>query len=216
MKKAVIAVCALSLCLASCKKEEKIINTAAGNDTVVAPATDTVAEKPLDSVAMREAWQEYATPGEAHKMMADETGTWDVAMKFWSGPETVSESSTAVAEARMVLGGHYQEVVYKGTMMGMPFEGKSTLAYNNKNAEYTSTWIDNMATGMLVTKGTYDTAAKTINLIGSMPDPVDGKNVRVREVYSFVDANTRKMESFDTKEGKKEFKSMEIVMKRKK
>ena len=43
---------------------------------------------------------------------------------------------------------------------------------------------------------------------------MNGEKTPYRETYTFVDANTRKMEMFDTKGGKK-YKSMEIVMKRK-
>jgi len=214
MKNACIALSALALLLASCKENVTVTTTTDTPEPVA--VKDTVNDKPLDSAAIQEARKAYATPGEAHRMMADETGTWDVQMKFWEAPETVSESATSVAGATMILGGHYQEVAYKGTIMGMAFEGKSTMAFNNKTGEYTSTWIDNMGTGMMIVKGHYDEATKAINMTGSMTDPTDGKNINIREVYTFVDPNTRKLETFDTKEGKKEFKSMEIVLKRRK
>jgi hypothetical protein len=43
---------------------------------------------------------------------------------------------------------------------------------------------------------------------------MNGKKTPYRETYTIVDANTRKMEMFDTKNGQ-EYKSMEIIMKRK-
>jgi len=217
MKNIYITIAALAIILISCEKKEKVINTTTvEHDTIVVNEADSTAEKSADSVDVRKAWEEYATPGLAHKMMADENGTWTATMTFWEDENATPEVYTSTAQAKMVLGGHYQEVMYQGTMMNMPFEGKSTLAYNNKTGEYTSTWIDNMATGMMVTKGHYDEPVKAIKLSGVMADPITGKDIKVREVYTFVDANTRKLESFDTKEGKKEFKSMEIVMKRKK
>jgi len=215
MKSTCIALCALTLCFMSCKDGVKIqtSTTTETNDTI--PVKDTVNDKPLDSAQTEQAWKDYATPGFAHKMMADEQGSWNVTMTFWTNPDALPEAYTSTAEVRMILSGHYQETFYSGTMMGMPFEGKSTLAYNNKSGEYTSTWIDNMGTGMMITKGHYDEAVKAINLTGQMIDPITGKNISMREVYTFVDANTRKLETYDTKQGQKEFKSMEIVLKRK-
>jgi len=213
MKKMFIAMSVLALCFASCKKEEKV-------ETDVTVKTDTVkteepvAEEPMDSVAQQKAWMEYATPGAPHKMMAEEVGTWNCDMTFWMGPDAKPEKATSTAEIKMVLGGRYQEANYKGTMMGQPFEGKSTLAYNNASKEFTTTFIDNMGTGMMVAMGPWDDASKSMNLKGDMVNPMNGKKTPYREMYTIVDASTRKMEMFDTKDGK-EYKSMEIVMKRK-
>jgi len=168
----------------------------------------------MDSVAQQKAWMEYATPGAPHKMMAEEVGTWNCDMTFWMGPDAKPEKATSTAEIKMVLGGRYQEANYKGTMMGQPFEGKSTLAYNNASKEFTTTFIDNMGTGMMVAMGSWDDASKSMNLKGDMVNPMNGKKTPYREMYTVVDANTRKMEMFDTKDGK-EYKSMEIMMKKK-
>lgn len=215
MKKVFLSMLVLSLCLASCKKETKT-----ETETDVTTKTDSVApaeeapEKPMDSVAMQEAWKKYATPGDGQKMMAEEVGTWNCEMTYWMEPDGKPEKSTSVADIRMILGGRYQEAIYKGTMMGQPFEGRATMAYNNANGEITSTFIDNMSTGMMVGMGTYDEATKTTNMRGEMVNPVTGKKTPYREAYTIVDANTRTMEMFDTKDGK-EYKSMEITMKRK-
>ena len=56
--------------------------------------------------------------------------------------------------------------------------------------------------------------SKTVELKGEMVDGATGKTFDCREVYTIVDANTRKMEMYCEKRGE-EFKSMEIVMKRK-
>lgn len=214
MKKMYVALSVLTLCFASCKKEVKVeIDPGTVADTVTV-VKEEAPEPEMDSIAEQKAWIAYGTPGEAHKMMADEIGSWTNEMTFWHGPDAKPMKATSTAEIKMILGGHYQEMNYKGDMMGMPFEGRSTLAFDNTTKEYTSTWIDNMGTGMLVMKGTYDPATKAINLKGEMVDPIRGKTVPCREVYTIVDAKTRKMEMFDTKNGK-EYKSMEIVMKKK-
>jgi hypothetical protein len=213
MKKVIFTMSILALCFASCKKEVKT-ETEVTKTTDTVKAEEPVAEEPLDSAAQQKAWMDYATPGAPHKMMAEETGTWNCEMTFWMEPNGKPEKATSIADIKMVLGGRYQEANYKGTMMGQPFEGKSTLAYNNASKEFTTTFIDNMGTGMMVAMGPWDEASKSMTLKGDMVNPVNGKKTAYREVYTIVDANTRKMEMFDTKNGE-EYKSMEIMMKRK-
>ncbi len=216
MKNIILPICLAMLGLTACKTEvEKDSKaTITSEDTTAVAETDTITEKPRDSVADAKAWENYMSPGEAHKMLAQENGTWTCEMSIWMEPDSKPEKAVVTAEARMIMGGRYQEMLFKGNMAGMPFEGKGTVGFNKVNNEYTSTWIDNMGTGMMVSKGAYDETAKAINFKGEMINPADGKLTAYREVYTIVDPNTRKMEMFDTKNGR-EFKSMEILMKRK-
>ena len=213
MKNLFIKLLMLVLCFSSCKKEGKTeIETTKAVDSI--KTEDSIAEKPLDSAAQMKAWMDYATPGSPHKMMADETGTWNCDMTFWEEEGGKPEKATSTANIKMILGGRYQEANYQGTMMGQPFEGKSTLAYNNASKEFTTTFIDNMGTGMMIATGKYDDNTKSMELKGEMVNPMNGKKTPYREVYTIVDATTRKMEMYDTKNGK-EYKSMEIIMKKK-
>ncbi|RUT70586.1 DUF1579 domain-containing protein [Flavobacterium cupreum] len=213
MKNLWITFSLLVFCFSSCKKD---INTETQNIKVTDSVTteEPVTEPPLDSAAQMKAWVAYATPGSPHKMMADETGIWNCEMTFWMEPNGKPEKATSTATIKMILGGRYQEANYSGTMMGQPFEGKSTLAYNNASKEYTTTFIDNMGTGILTATGKYDEKTKSIAFKGDMVNPLNGKKTPYREIYTIVDATTRKMEMFDVKNGK-EYKSMEIVMKKK-
>jgi len=213
MKSFYVGLSMLVLCFISCKKEVKP-ETEAVTVTDSVKTEEPIAEQPLDSATQMKLWIAYATPGNAHKMMAAETGTWNCDMTFWEEANGKPSKSTSTANVKMILGGRYQEAIYSGTMMGQPFEGKSTLAYNNASKEFTTTFIDNMGTGMMVATGKYDEANKSMNFKGDMVNPLNGKKTAYREVYTIVDANTRKMEMYDTKNGE-EYKSMEIIMKRK-
>lgn len=207
----------VALCLTACKKEVKVEKeTTVLKDSFPVPAETSTgeAEKPRDSVAEMKAWEAYMTPGDAHKMMADEAGSWNNQMTFWHDANSPAEKAASTAEIKMIMGGRYQESNYKGTMMGMPFEGRGTLAFDNATKEYTSTWIDNMGTGMMVMKGKMNADGKSMELHGEMVDPMDNKPMKCREVYTMVDANTRKMEMFCSGKGS-EYKMMEIVMTKK-
>lgn len=214
MKKIFITLSAVALCFASCKKEEKMDSgEPMMNDTVATEEPAPMVQ--MDSASMAKAWETYMTPSEPHKMMADEEGKWNNEMTFWMGPDMPGEKYTSGCEVKMILGGRYQQSTYSGEMMGMPFEGISTVAYNNATGEITSTWIDNMGTGLMVVNGKYDPNSKSTTMTGTTVNPATKQNIAVREVYTFVDENTRKMEMFETPEGGKEYQSMEIIMTRK-
>jgi len=200
-------------CFVSCKKEIST-NDASTKVADTIKTKEPIAEEPLDSAAEMKAWADYAKPGNPHKMMADETGTWNCEMSFWMEPNAKPQKATTTATIKTILGGRYQETNFQGTLFGQPFEGKSTLAYNNASKEYTTTFIDNMGTGMMTATGKYDESTKSIELKGEMINPLNGKKMPYREIYTIVDAKTRKMEMFDTKKGE-EYKSMEILMKKK-
>lgn len=202
----------LVLCLASCKKETVVVD-----ETVV--KTDTIQSIPEttpDSATVAKAWADYATPSKAHEMLAKDTGTWDAEMTFWMPESPEPQKATSVATYKMILDGKYQEGVFKGDMWGMPFEGRGTTAYDNASKQFITTWIDNMGTGMLVSRGQYDETSKTITFSGAMVDPVTGKEKKVKEIITYIDDNTQKMEMFDIDANGKEFKNMEINSKRRK
>lgn len=215
MKTNYIYLGALLLCLTACKKEVKVEEKVVVEKDSV--PKETMKAEPMDSIAMHKAWEEFMTPGEMHKKMAADAGTWEEELTFWMGPDdTKPQKSKATANTKMILNGLYQESVHTGNMMGMPFEGRSTLAYDNAAKQYVSTWIDNMGSGIMVMRGNYDEASKTVKMEGEITDPMTKKVKKIREVITAVDANTQKMEMYDTTPDGKEFKSMEILLKRKK
>jgi len=219
MKKIMFSMAALLVMTAACKKnEEKAADAnAIAADTTAVKTETSEAAVPMDSAAMMKAWQAYATPGEAHKVLAMDEGNWNEDVTMWMKPDDPKPTKTKMtATSKMVLGGRYQEMVHKGTMMGQPFEGHGTVAYNNASKKIESTWIDNMGTGMMYMSGAYDGTAKTMELKGEMVDPTTRKNKPCRETFTIIDDNTRKMEMFDITADGKEYKSMEIVMTRKK
>jgi hypothetical protein len=156
----------------------------------------------------------YMTPGDVHKMMAKSAGTWTGAISMWMQPGAQPMTMTGDSKIEMILGGRYLQEKSTGTMMGMPFEGQGTTAYDNAKKIFISTWIDNAGTGLMYLEGKWDDANKSINFSGKMVDPSTGKDLAVREVLKFVDDNTHTLEMYITADGK-EYKSMEIKYTRK-
>lgn len=221
MKRIAITFCAAAF-LVSCNSDDKKAADNKLEEVKVASAstenkTTNEAWVPVDSAAAEKAWMEYMTPGEPHKMMAAADGQWTGEITMWMKDGGQPMNSTATATNKMVMGGRYQVSTHKGSFMGQPFEGMSTLAYDNAKKKYISTWIDNMGTGMMTLEGDWDAAAKAITFKGKMVCPANGKECDVRETYQIIDNDTHLMTMYgpDMQTGK-EYKNMEIKFTRKK
>ena len=165
--------------------------------------------------AMMEKWNAFMTPGEEHKLLARREGSWTMHVTMWMAPGAPPESSDGTSESRMILGGRYLEDVSTSTFNGMPFEGRGISGFDNVKKKYVFAWIDNMGTGIMVGEGTYDPKTKTYSSVATVTDPMTGKVKTVRGKDTMIDADNWKSEMFDKAPDGKEFKTMEIVYKKK-
>jgi hypothetical protein len=213
MKKQLLALVATGTMLFACnnKPADKVEDKKETNTEV---KKDSLA--PMDSAAAAKAWEEFMTPNAIHKMMASWDGNWEADVTHWMDPKAPPMKSKSTATNSMILGGRYQQTDFKGEMMGMPFEGRGILGYDNGRKIFTNTWIDNMGTGITTMEGSWDETTKSLSLKGKSTDPMTKQSVDMREVYTVVDDNTHKMEMYMPTPDGKEFKGMEIVFRRKK
>lgn len=214
MKQKLITICAAALLFAACNNEKKKEDAGKEKET---GKTEEKKWIPVDSAMMNKAWAESMAIGEPHKMMAKASGTWDGEVTMWMADGAPPTTSKSTSVNTMLFGGLYQQSKHTGNMMGMPFEGMSLSAFDNTTKEYVSTWIDNMGTGILIMKGSWDDASKSINLSGTYKNPANGLDCNMREVFKMVDDDHQVMEMYgpDPATGK-EFKTMEIKYTRKK
>ncbi len=159
------------------------------------------------------AWMEFMTPGPFHKLLQQSDGIWSATITFWNQGEK-GETSQAECTNSMILGGRYQQSVYKGMMMGMPFEGVGTTAYDNARKVFLTTWIDNMGTSMMYAEGQYDSAKKQIAFQGYTSDPQIGALTDYRETFTIADPDRQVLEMYMTVKNQ-EYKVMEIILERK-
>jgi hypothetical protein len=210
----VALLCTAVACNDAAKSDESVgsgADTSTNSTATVADQTPTL----KDTAAYNKAWGEYMTPGEMHAMMAKSDGAWNATVISRMTPDAPADTSKATAVNKMIMGGRYQQTNFKGSFGGYPFEGVSTLGYDNAKKKWVSTWMDNMGTGVMVTEGTYDASTKTINFSGTSTDAM-GKECKIRETFTQVDDNNQKMEMYCTYPGGQEYKSMEIMYMRKK
>lgn len=210
MKRIAFFLSLIAFIFTSCNNETKTESTA--TDTTAA-ATTTPEAPPMDSAAMAKAWENFMKPGEMHKWMAGYAGTWEAEVtSFMPGAEPSKSKATEVV--KMVMNGLYQEGNLSGTMMGMPFNGKSIMAYDNAKKQFAVSWIDNLGSGLMIMTGQYDAATKTLNLNGTQTDPVTGKDSKVRQEQKFIDDDNYLLTMYGDGPDGKEVKFMEATFKR--
>ena len=206
---------ALLLAAISCNDSGKTDSAApaktdtAKKDTASATKMD-APPPPMDSAAAMKAMADYGTPGEPHKMLAAQDGAWNEEITMWMAPGAPPQTMKASCVNKMIMGGRYQQSVNKGSFNGMPFEGVSTVGYDNAKKVFISNWYDNMGTGMITLEGPWDAATKSVTFKGKEVDPTIGKEIDIKQVMTFIDDKNQKMEMYTTPPGGKEYKSMEI------
>lgn len=195
----------------SCNDADKTTEAEIKTDSSASSQTTTVKLTPEQE---QQAWMMYMTPGNFHAMIAKDNGTWNADITMWNGPDSPAVKNTGTVVNTMILGGRYQQAKHTATFWGMPFEGISTLGYDNAKKVFVSSWVDNMGTGIMHSEGTYDSTSRTIQFKGMSTDPTTGKETVIRENFTWLEPNKQKMEMFMTMHGK-EYKNMEIVFTRK-
>jgi hypothetical protein len=162
-----------------------------------------------------EAMMKAMTPGEPHKHLAKMAGDWTFTNKMWMDPGQPPMESSGTMHGETILGGRYVQTVWKGDMMGMPFEGHGTDGYDNVAQKYVSSWIDNMGTGIMYSTGTCDAASQKCESKGTMMDPMTGKESYMRSVISWTGSDSFVTQMYGPDPSGKEFQWMEISVKRK-
>ena len=169
-----------------------------------------------DQKAMMEAMMKAMMPGDAHKLLDNMVGTFDVKVTAWMMPGTPPTDGKGTAVSTWILGGRYVEQKFTGQFMGMPFEGLGYTGYDNVKKTYWSTWVDNMGTGVMTSTGSTGDGGKTWKFMSSMPDPMTGKDTPEESRLVVADHDHYTMEMWSPGPDGKMAKMMEIAYSRKK
>src|SRR5947208_4646466 len=156
---ALIAFTAISLiaCITSAQSpspESSSAPTTVTSPIGSAPATTTAS--PSEAEMMKQ-MMELAKLNENHKLLAELAGTWSTSVKMMSpGKEpTVSKGSVtykSIMNGRYFLGDHTGSMKMPGTdgkMKDFTFKGMSNDGSDNVKQKFTSSWMDNMGTGIM-------------------------------------------------------------------
>ena len=158
------------------------------------------------------AMKERGTPGAAHQVFAPLAGAWTYTGQMWMDPKAPPEPMTGASTNVLINEGRFLKQEITGQIPNMPpFSGTGLLGYDNIRKEYQMVWYDNMSTGIMISTGQYDPAAKSITFKGDFSCPMTGEAHRqMRDVWTITDADHTVYESYMSGPDGKEFKSMEI------
>ena len=159
-------------------------------------------------------WMEYMTPGWAHELLASHVGEWKSVTTYWVDPSAPPQTMEGTSKNEMIMGGRYLKSTHSGVMMGMPFEGMSLEGYDNAKKEFTSVWIDNFGTGTSISTGKYDKETNSIIYTGTVYDPMQGKDVTIKEIIKYIDKDHHTIEMYSVMDDQ-EVKTMQIEFTRK-
>lgn len=164
---------------------------------------------------MQEAMQKSMSVNDNHKLLDYMVGEWNTETKMYMMPDKPPEVSKGKSVTKPIMGGRYYQSKFTSTMMGKPFEGMGVTGYDNVAKQFTSSWIDNMSTHMLMSSGKYDAKTKTFTYTGTADDCMKpGSKVEIREVIKVLDKDKHTFEMFEKREGK-EAKVLEVTYTRK-
>ena len=190
-----------------------------------ASTSQTAATGQPDQAEMMKQMIELAKLNDNHKLLGDLAGTWSYKVKYWMNPDPKAPptESSGTSVTKPTMGGRYfiTDVTGKmkmpgadGKMKDVEFKGMAFDGYDNAKKKFTSSWIDNMGTGILASEGTYDPATKTFTYNAEM-EVIPGMKQKVREMIKVVDKDHHTFEWYEDRGGQ-QAKTMEINYTRKK
>lgn len=150
-------------------------------------------------------------PGEAHRILAEDAGTWDARIKmFLAGPDAPPTEYKGVETDELVCNGLFLKTSFQAKMGERDFSGHGLTGYDPASKEYVGTWVDSFSITPLQTVGSYDAGKKTLTVQLAVPTGEGGK-LQMKQVTTRLDDNTKKFESFMVIEGN-EIRLMEMVL----
>lgn len=168
--------------------------------TVATPTQDAQAGA-QDEAEMMAAFERAATPGPQHAELAKTAGTWTTRMKHYSAPDSPPMESVGTSTIEPIMDGRYMLEHFESDipMMGA-FRGMGVSGYDNVAQEYVATWIDNMGTGILITRGQRD-ANGVLEMRGEYADAMGQGQVPLREVLREVSPDEKHFTMYETRDG---------------
>lgn len=154
---------------------------------------------------------------EQHKMLARANGTWTGEASLWFAPDKPPIKSTSKLTNHMDANGRFQisEIEGNVTGAGQPFTGVRITGYDAVRKVFTRAMLQDLSPGVVM-EGAWDESKKSFSMPFKQVD-ASGKERSLKEVYTFVDADTEILEIYDTKPAQgKEFRILEVVWRRNK
>ena len=152
-----------------------------------------------------------AAPGdEFHRLLARSNGAWTGQATMTFSPTAPPLTSTSTLTNSMAMGGLFQvsEIIYN--INGQQIRGVRVTGYDAAKKIFTRAMIQDGGNGVAM-EGPWDPGTKSTTMHYQQLNNSTGQYADMKEVYTFVDANTEVLEIYrvDTK-ANKEFKILHV------
>ena len=139
-------------------------------------------------------------PDAEHRMLAGLAGEWTVKQSFWTTPGKPPKIDTGHASLAMILNGrHLRQSVHIDD--GSNFEGLGHFGYDPATKAFFSTWMDVNFPGVVIARGGFGPATRSVTLRGRMDSAQVSDPIPVREVLTIVDPDHLRYEFYETHKG---------------
>lgn len=139
------------------------------------------------------------------ELLMEDVGVWHAAVEVTPGPGAPVQKSEGTMKSRMC--GPWLVSDFKNETSG--FEGHGVYGWDSVENTYVGTWVDPMRRGLVVMRGEWDAAARTLTFVGEMSRP-DGSRMRWREVTERPEDDVRIFRSFVPMPGGGELEVMTV------
>jgi hypothetical protein len=176
-----------------------------------------VAEEQTEGQTETSAAMQLGAPGEHHKHLDRQAGSWDFTAKVWGPLGGEPMESTGTIEATWIMGGRFLKQELTTTLMDMPIQGIAIDGYDNLGKQYVGVWMDNMETGIMQFEGSCDMSGKVRTMFAEAPNPMNPDQMQTTKgVTTILNDNSYMYEQYIVHPDGTEFKTMELVAKRRK
>lgn len=129
-------------------------------------------ESPGETMArMKILGELLATTNENHAFLRRFTGDWMTETSIMG-----MEPSKGTSSNKMIFGDRFLEGVYAGDYMGVTFEGRMTMGYDNYKKKFIVSYIDSLGTSMRTAEGMLDQTGNVLSLWGFMDEWMTGEH----------------------------------------
>ena len=146
------------------------------------------------SAQQQQGEQAVPQPSKEHGLLHKDVGTWDAEITlFPPGEGAAPMKSKGTEKNELLTGGMWLVSRFEGEMAGMKFAGAGTSGYDPIEKKYVGTWADSMSPHLMIIKGAYDPATKTMTSTGEGREP-SGETYQAKLISRHLDDGTRTFE----------------------
>jgi pimeloyl-ACP methyl ester carboxylesterase len=166
----------------------------------------------VDAGAVAAVLMRAMKPGEGHKRLEHLAGEWDRAIRFRFAPWLSWVEEKGPATTKWILGGRFlQERVQGGSGLYQKFESLGFVGYDSVKKRYILIRMDNELTSPVIAEGDFDATGKKLNFRANALNPLLGRIVPIRIVYTLESEDSYNVGHYLRGEGGKEFRWMDVT-----